>query len=72
MINIHVKLTELSQTRNQAAGGRAFHFHSPRSHPGGGLYQAFDDVRLVLQVRVVSTWLVVIGGADSDVAAVGA
>lgn len=49
MINIHCKLEELSEQR--IAQGMPLHFHSPRCHPGAGLYRAYDDVRLVLQVH---------------------
>jgi hypothetical protein len=47
MININHQLERLSEKRKYPA---PFHFHSPRSNPGGALYRALDDARLVLQV----------------------
>ena len=57
MINITCQLTRLSSstatTTTTAAGAPSddFHFRRPRSMPGGGLYAAMDEVRLVLQVH---------------------
>lgn len=45
MINIHTRLEAWSKTKQDCS------FRSLVSHPGGGLYKALDDVRLVLQVH---------------------
>lgn len=45
MINIHTRLAVWSKSKQNCS------FRSLVSHPGGGLYKALDDVRLVLQVH---------------------
>lgn len=59
MINIHWRLEELSKESQKKEEGNAyhnigrkpFHYRTPRSNPGSGLYRQYDDCRLLLQVH---------------------
>jgi DNA polymerase I-like protein with 3'-5' exonuclease and polymerase domains len=55
MVNIRHQLHQLSVQSTYSAkvnqNFKPFHYQRERSHPGGGIYSAFDDIRPILQIH---------------------